>query len=288
MLDRSDIRWAWCFSVWATCFVLSTLTSAEGPADPHVEVELISEQDAIVPGKEFRLGVRFDLEDEWHTYWVNPGDSGEPPRIEWELPGGFRAGPIQWPYPERLSSALFADYGYEHQALLIVAVRPPLGLKEGEGQTIAARVHYLVCRDVCIPEQKRLELTLPVTSRAGRGSEVQLFEATRRRLPQPAPDRWKISAASLADEFTLNLTIGKWAAAPQFFPLEEEQIENAAPQTTTTIAGGFRLHLKKSRHLLKPISRLTGVMVVGAGKAYLVDVPVSQPSRKVQVQSINK
>jgi DsbC/DsbD-like thiol-disulfide interchange protein len=287
MLDRSDFRWAWFFSVWATWFVLSTLTSAEGPADPHVKVELISEQDAIVPGKEFCLGVRFDLEDEWHTYWVNPGDSGEPPRIEWALPAGFRPGPIQWPYPERLSSALFADYGYEHQVLLIVAVRPPPGLKEGEGQTIAARVHYLVCRDVCIPEQTRLELTLPVTSRAGSRSDVQ-FEAARRRLPQPAPDRWKISAASLADEFTLNLIIGKLAAAPQFYPLEEEQIENAAPQTTTTIAGGFRLHLKKSRHLLKPVSRLTGVLVVGAGKAYLVDVAVSQPSSKVQVQSINK
>jgi DsbC/DsbD-like thiol-disulfide interchange protein len=287
MLDRSVIRLVWFFSVGATWLVLPTLTSAQSPADQHVKVELISEQDAIVPHSKIWAGIRFDLQDGWHTYWVNPGDSGEPPRIEWELPEGFQAGAIQWPYPERLSTPPFADFGYEHQALLIAAVQPPPGLKEGVSQRIAARVHYLVCRDVCIPGQKQLELTLPVKSRAVAGSEVQLFEATRRRLPRPAPESWIISAASIGDDFVLNLIIGRSAGAPQFFPLEEEQIENAAPQTATTIPGGFRLHLKKSRHLLKPLSRLRGVLVVGPGKAYLLDVPVSQPSTNAHTPSMN-
>jgi DsbC/DsbD-like thiol-disulfide interchange protein len=219
--------------------------------------------------------------------WVNPGDSGEPPRIEWELPKGFRAGGIQWPYPERLSSPPFADFGYEHRVLLIAAVQPPPALKEGVSQRIVARVHYLVCRDVCIPGQKQLELTLPVNSRAVAGSDVELFEATRRRLPQPAPESWRISAASIGDDFVLNLISRKSAAAPQFFPLAEEQIENADPQTAITIPGGFRLHLKKSRHLLKPVSRLRGVLVIGPGRAYLLDVPVSQPPSNAHTRSMN-
>jgi thiol:disulfide interchange protein DsbD len=205
------------------------------------------------------------------------------------LPEGFQAGAIQWPYPERLSTPPFADFGYEHQVLLVAAVQPPQGLKEGVSQRIAARVHYLVCRDVCIPGQKQLELTLPVRikSPAAAGSDVQLFEATRRRLPRPTPESWKISASSVGDDFVLNLIIGRSAGAPQFFPLEEEEIENAAPQTATTLPGGFRLHLKKSRHLLKPSSRLRGVLVVGPGKAYLLDVPVSQPPSNAHTQSMN-
>jgi DsbC/DsbD-like thiol-disulfide interchange protein len=286
MWDHSVIRLVWFFSLGAVWLGLATLASAQSAADQHVKVELISEQDAIVPHRKVWVGIRFVLQDEWHTYWVNPGDSGEPPRIEWELPEGFQAGAMQWPYPERLSTPPFADFGYEHELLLIAAVQPPPALKRGVSQRIAARVHYLVCRDICIPGQKRLELTLPVKSRAVAGSDVQLFEATRRRLPQPAPESWKISAVSMGDDFVLNLKIGR-SGAPRFFPLEEEQIENAAPQTATTIPGGFRLHLKKSRHLLKPLSRLRGVLVVGPGKAYLLDVSFSQPPSNAHARSMN-
>lgn len=288
MFDRSVICLIRFFFVGAAWLVLPTLASAESPADQHVKVELISEQDAIVPHRKIWLGIRFDLQDGWHTYWVNPGDSGEPPRIEWQLPEGFQAGAILWPYPERLSTPPFMDFGYEHQVLLIAAVQPSAALKEGVSQSFAARVHYLVCRDVCIPGQKQLELTLPVKreSRAVAGSDDQLFEVTRRRLPKPAPASWKIMAASVSDDFVLNLIIGKVAGVPQFFPLEEEQLENAAPQTATRIPGGYRLHLKKSSHLLKPLSRLKGVLVVGGGKAYALDVPVSQPSTDAHRQSM--
>jgi DsbC/DsbD-like thiol-disulfide interchange protein len=285
MLGRSILRSAW-FLLAGVAWFVSPLRSAASPVEEHAKLELISEQDAIVPDQELWMGVRFDLEDGWHTYWVNPGDSGEPPRIEWELPAGFQAGAIQWPYPTRLSTPPFADYGYEHQVLLVVTVRPPPGLKEGVNERIAARVRYLVCRDVCIPGQKQLELTLPVKSDAEASATAQGFAATRQRLPRPVPKSWKISAASVGDEFLLNLRIGTLTAAPQFFPLEEEQVETAALRATTTIPGGIRLHLKKSNHLLKPISRLKGVLVVASGKAYLVDVPILEPSRKSETESM--
>jgi len=285
MLGRSILRSAW-FLLLAVAWLVSPSRSAASPIEEHASLELVSEQNAIVPDKELWMGVRFDLEDGWHTYWVNPGDSGEPPRIEWELPAGFQAEAIQWPYPTRLSTPPLADYGYEHQVLLMVMVRPAPGLKEGASERIAARVRYLVCRDVCIPGQKQLELTLPVKSVAGASSTAQGFEATRQRLPQPVPKSWKISATSAGDEFLLNLRIGTLTATPQFFPLEEEQVENAALQAATTIPGGIRLHLKKSNHLLKPVSRLKGVLVVASGKAYLVDVAVLEPSRKIETESM--
>ena len=90
--------------------------------------------------------------------------------------------------------------------------------------------------------------------------------------------------ASTGDEFVLDLKSGKSARAPQFFPLHAEQIENAASQETTAIPGGIRLHLKKSKHLLKAIPRLEGVVVFGSGKAYVVNVPVSQSGRGSHTQ----
>jgi thiol:disulfide interchange protein DsbD len=222
------------------------------------------------------------LEDGWHTYWINPGDSGEAPRIEWHLPAGFEAGAIQWPYPERLATPPFADYGYEHQVLLMIPVRPAAELKDGQTQKVAALVRYLVCRDVCIAGQKQLDLSLPVQTHAAASEARELFDADRSRIPRAAPRNWKISAASIADELLLNLKIGKLDKAPQFFPLNAEQIENGASQETTAIPGGIRLHLKKSKHLLKPIGRLEGVVVFGLGKAYVVDVPVAQAAGRAK------
>jgi DsbC/DsbD-like thiol-disulfide interchange protein len=266
------------------CFVSPTPGVADQPADKYVRLELVSEQDAIVPGKDLWLGLRFDLQDEWHTYWINPGDSGEAPRIEWQLPAGFQAGAIQWPYPERLSTPPLADYGYEHQVLLMAPVRPPAQLEDGETRKMAARVRYLVCRDVCIPGQKQLELTLRVKSAAPASPAGELFRAARARVPVPAPPGWKISAASIGDEFVLDVKSGKTAKTPQFLPLHAEQIENGAPQVASALPGGVRLHLKKSKHLLKPIPRLEGVVVFTSGKAYVVNVPVSQSGKGSHTQ----
>jgi DsbC/DsbD-like thiol-disulfide interchange protein len=284
MLNRFFIRPLGIFLASAVWFFLPTPGSADQPADEHVKLELISEQDAIVPGKDLWLGFRFDLQREWHTYWINPGDSGEAPRIEWQLPAGFQAGAIQWPYPERLSTPPFADYGYEDQVLLMAPVRPPAQSREGELQKIAATVRYLVCRDVCIPGQKQLELSLRVKSAAAASPAGELFRSARARLPSPAPASWKISAASRGAEFILDLKTGKSAMVPQFFPLQAEQIENGARQDASMLPDGIRLHLKKSKHLLKPIPRLKGVIVLASGKAYVVDVPVSQARKSGRKQ----
>jgi hypothetical protein len=99
-------------------------------------------------------------------------------------------------------------------------------------------------------------------------------------LPKPIPHDWKVSVASAGDEFVLTVNAGHSFEALQFFPLEEEQIENAAPQEPKPISGGVRLHLKKSKHLTKSLTRLRGVVVTGVEKAYLVDVVVSQARRE--------
>jgi len=269
----------------AALLVPAKLGATQSPADEHVKLELVSERNAFAPGEELLLGVRFILEDGWHTYWVNPGDSGEAPRIEWHLPRGFQPGAIQWPYPERLTTPAFTDYGYAHQVLLMVPVRLPAKLKEGEAEKVGAQVHFLICRDVCIPGQKQLELSLPVRSHAEASRARELFARARDRVPKPAPRNWKVSAASIGDEFILDLHIEGPSKVLQFFPLNAEQIENAASQHVNVIPGGVRLHLKKSNHLLKPIARLQGaIVVVDSERAYSVDIPVSRSIKNAHAQ----
>ena len=83
-----------------------------GAAEPKVRVELLSEVASIAPGETFWVALRQEIAPGWHTYWMNPGDSGEPPRIEWALPTGFTAGEFVWPPPERIAVGPAMSYGY--------------------------------------------------------------------------------------------------------------------------------------------------------------------------------
>src|SRR5215813_11260350 len=110
------------------CFVFLATAVALLQAEPihakHAQVELVSRQASTGPGKELLLGIHFVLEKGWHIYWINPGDSGQPPALKWKVPDGFVAGEIQWPRPERMqSSPQLADYGYHDDVLLMVPVR---------------------------------------------------------------------------------------------------------------------------------------------------------------------
>ncbi len=243
---------------------------------PHGTVELLSEQESIQPGRAIHLGLHFRLEKGWHIYWINPGDSGEPPRLEWHLPAGLRAGTIEWPAPSRLPIPPLMDYGYEGEVLLPVPIENTAGLAPGGEAALSADMKAIVCREVCIPAKAQLSLSLAVRAERPRESAETraMFRAARKALPMPAPASWKPSAKDLGASFELRVNTGHSAPAAWFAPLEPLEIENAAPQKSVSTAAGVRLILKKSDQLLKPVSRLRGVLVLPQG-AYLIDAPVA-------------
>src|SRR5208337_1265104 len=102
---------------------LAARSNAQLPSEPHLKVELISEQATSPPGQPLWVGLLFRLEPGWHIYWQNPGDSGEPPKVQWNLPTGFAASSIRWPQPIRLGSGSVVDYGYEGQVLLMAPIQ---------------------------------------------------------------------------------------------------------------------------------------------------------------------
>jgi len=250
--------------------------AADSISAPHVKVSLVSEQNAIVSGggKDTWLGFYFQIEPGWHIYWVNPGDSGAPPRIVWKLPPGFIADAIQWPYPARIPTSSLMDYGYESSVLLIAPLHAPSAARAGT-IPIAADVRWLVCRELCLPGRASLQLTLPVAAANSPNPEIHsLFEATRRRLPKPAPARWKLSAESRKHDFLLRIRSGHPERIVSFLPLQSGQIEDAAPQTIRGTSQGAVLELRKSEQLLHAIPSLSGVLVLASGDAYVIDAPV--------------
>ncbi|MGH8172626.1 MAG: protein-disulfide reductase DsbD domain-containing protein, partial [Rhodanobacteraceae bacterium] len=97
----------------------------------HVSAELVGEHLALVPGQSMQVGLLLRHEPHWHTYWTNPGDSGLPTTIEWNLPPGFHAQDIAWPVPKRFDVGGLYNFGYDDALLLPIAIDVPADAKPG-------------------------------------------------------------------------------------------------------------------------------------------------------------
>jgi thiol:disulfide interchange protein/DsbC/DsbD-like thiol-disulfide interchange protein len=223
--------------------------SGTAVATDNVKSRLLSEVNSIAPGQVFWVALELGIRDGWHTYWRNPGDSGEATKLAWQLPPGFAAGDIVWTTPHRFELAPLVNYGYAKQAVHLVQITAPKDLKVGAPVALAAKASWLVCSDVCIPESADLQLTVPTSAAAGGidPAAASLFAAARSELPsaQPAATTARISGDQLV------ITLGPaWGAALsaikslQFFPYDEGGIEYAAPQTLTRTKDAIELSMK--------------------------------------------
>jgi thiol:disulfide interchange protein DsbD len=241
-----------------------------------VTVELIADRDHARAGTQW-LGLRFTLEPAWHIYWQNPGDSGGPPEVRWQLPPGMVTSTIEWPVPQRIDVGGLINYGYQNTVVLpvrlVVAADAPTS-----PAVIRATLRWLVCRDICVPGAASIALTWPLDDRDrdAVASWSQAISSARARVPRPAPPAWHASAVAGRDAFTLDLITGQREEEVTFFPLEVNQIDDSAPQMLTPLAGGVRLGLRKSAQLAKDPSTLRGVVSFPGGRAFEIAAPVSR------------
>ncbi|MBC7767974.1 MAG: thiol:disulfide interchange protein, partial [Phycisphaerales bacterium] len=134
------------------------------PGERQVEVSLHSSRAAVAPGETFTIVLRQNIREHWHTYWRNPGSSGEPTELTWTTPAGARAGEIQWPAPEAIPFVMLVNFGYEGEVLFPVELTAPVNAQPGQMLNFTADAYWLVCSDICIPEEAQLQLSLPVAA----------------------------------------------------------------------------------------------------------------------------
>jgi DsbC/DsbD-like thiol-disulfide interchange protein/cytochrome c biogenesis protein CcdA len=248
----------------------------------HVEAELIAATTAIEPGKPLAVALRLKMIPRWHTYWRNPGDSGEPTALEWKLPAGWSAGPIHWPPPQRLPAGPLMNFGYEDEVLLLTDISVPANAS-GNAK-LGARASWLVCNEEhCIPEEAHLALSLPVG--AGQPSSwTRAIAETRAALPVKADalGAWRFAAQSEARQVALKIVPPKGIAPKSlvFFPFDEGKIENAGAQSFARSGEGFVLRIPKAVQPAGAFTRVAGVLIADrplrpdGPRAVEIDVPV--------------
>jgi thiol:disulfide interchange protein DsbD len=262
-------RWIFVVSVLLAPGVAAR--SASSSADvAHLHVQLVVPGDSLYRSDELNdAGLYFKLEPGWHIYWKNAGDSGEPPHIKWTLPDGITAGPLKFPAPKRLPLGPLMDFGYEDEVLFPFNFHVAQRVKAGP-VTLLAKVDWLVCREVCIPGKAELEVQRKVYVGLYTliHSQDPLIKRFADQIPKPIPVQVKTIFQPTATGFELSVETGQRETAAEFFPTDQDILDNPAPQKVTPTAKGFALDLKKDANLAANPAQLKGVLELSGGRAY--------------------
>ena len=244
----------------------------------HLHVELLVPGSSLGKGtKPNTAGLYFKLEPGWHIYWKNAGDSGEPPHVKWTLPEGITASPLQFPAPTRLPLGPLMDFGYENEVVFPFSFDVAKTGKPGPAD-LHAKVDWLVCREVCIPGKAELDITKNVSDRSASSlaadPDAALIRRFTTRLPKSSPRGFKAIFQPAGSGFHLAVTTGQRETAAQFFPADQNVLDNPAAQKLTPTNKGLILDLKKDANLTTVPGQLSGVLELSGGRAFdLVAVP---------------
>ena len=260
---------------------LAAAAAASPVRTAHVEAELVAAQTALVPGATTTVALRLKMDRGWHTYWSNPGDSGLPTTIAWQLPGGLTSGPIGWPAPRALPVGPLVNYGYEDEVFLLTELSAAQSVA-GPVAAIAARADWLVCKEICIPEGADLALPLPVAPNAVPDPRwAAAIASARAALPGPL-DGWTATAVGRGAQVELSLqprAPGMDLGEVRFFPYSEGKIEASGRQTLTRTDSTLTLTLPVASQRVGEFTRVAGVLTASKGfdgrDAASVDVPLA-------------
>jgi thiol:disulfide interchange protein len=248
----------------------------------HIEAELVAQQLSVAPGGAVQLALRLNIRPGWHTYWRNPGDSGQPAALNWTLPDGWRAGEITWPTPQRLKTGPLMTYGYTGEVLLPVRITAPATARAGQTAQLELHAGLLVCEDLCIPEEARLRLDLPVTGVAG--APDPKWSRRIAATVAAAPARAGLTAAVTANAAGLRLSVvgaalqgGDFSDA-YFFPYDPSAIDQPGPQAVDRGPRGLTLTMTPGVAFKsgKPPAALEGVLTFD-GRAYEISARPGPP-----------
>lgn len=265
----------------------SELTTSSTAATEQVRARLLADHQVATPGQRLRVAVQQQIIPHWHTYWQNPGDSGEPTQIHWQLPAGVTVSDIDWPAPERFVLGPVTNYGYSDEVSLLQWLQLPPEWPSGQPLSLKARVDWLVCEEECIPQSVELALTIPVAATAVPAPEADLaiLSASAARLPQPWPAdllaQSQLTATASGYRLTLQgLPAGFTVTDSYFFPAHWGVLAQSQPQRWQPEQGRLLLDLPAGDNPLQAGASLDGVLLLqesaeAPARGYQLSLPLA-------------
>ena len=205
-------------TIFSILLLFSFFGSAEIVDTGHARISLIKDHSDFVPGTSINIGLKVSMDKGWHTYWRNPGDSGGPIVIDWDLPKGFSVSDIKWPLPEKIEYPPLMTYGYEDFVIYPMVLSIPADYSDDYFEMAA---DILICADVCIPESGKISSNLLDIE-----SDSLIYEWLESTPSKSLPITTSLNDNNLEIRFTFEKEIKEI----YFFPDENNSIDYSSKQ----------------------------------------------------------
>ena len=284
----------------STAVVANTAVFGKQKAAAHIKVGLVSEQGYLVAGETAQLALRLLPDEGWHTYWKNPGDTGLPTRVIWQLPEQFRAGDLEWPVPERIDYQGAVNFGYHGETWLPVSISVPASIASGainsQGEiTLSATAKWLICKDVCIPGKAELSLVLPLLDREldrelnniQETTSHPLFDEARSKIPRLIYTN--NAAYAVGEKVDIAVALNELPAferLPQVFIGSAVIVDNFDKPTIKIIDDQLHISAKKDYYLEDAPELLSVLLVTAAAEGQAQVKAIEFTARKKAVLAV--
>ncbi|RAI03112.1 thiol:disulfide interchange protein [Acuticoccus sediminis] len=238
----------------------------------HLHARFLLRNTVTAPGDTVDIAIRHQLDEGWHTYWTNPGDSGGPPVVDWDL-GGGTAGPLRFPTPERIPYPPLMNYGYSGDFTLLTSLTVPADWPVGAPWPVSARVDWLVCEKICIPESANVTFKVP-TGLDSEPNSAAAFAFVEAGWDLPVESDAAATFERAGDKVLLTVP-GASAEDAYFFPEDRELLDHVAAQPAEATDGGVRLTLTPAGHPLG--STFSGILSTAKGATRITATGEADP-----------
>ncbi len=223
--------------------------------------EIIPEKNVIANESEIFLIVKFNLDKDWHTYWINPGDSGDPASFNWDLPKGFSISEPIWPTPELIPYPPLTTFGYTDELKLLFKLSLPEQFDAMNKLSVTSK--WLVCADVCIPQEGKVNFILSKGSSNDFSTQNILINDVKSSIPIAI--KQEVSSKIEGGILTLNLSdFDSNLKDAYFFPFEKNIIDYSINQKLDKTFDGIKLNISLLEKI-KASSLSGGVLKTNVG-----------------------
>lgn len=206
---------------WALAFFAAGTAVAWADSGPVASdwVRGMNNQARLIAGRASRdgeaaiyAGLDISMPGGWKTYWRSPGDAGGvPPDFDWAGSENLASATVLYPAPHRIHDKAGDVVGYKDAVLFPVLIKPK---DPSKPVLLHGKAEYGICKDICIPAEAELQLTVPPD--VGVSEELanalsRVPEKRPRAGTDPSLASWHVDQSSGKPKLVLHVT----TAAPQ-------------------------------------------------------------------------
>ena len=226
----------------------------------HANISLVKFESLEGDSSKTLLGIKMDMQENWHTYWKNPGDSGGPIKVKWSHDNNISISKIYWPTPTLISYDPLMTYGYKNFVIFPFEINNP----NNKNSYIEASIDFLICDDICVPEKAFIKTSLDEIK-----SDPSLNDWFLKVPYQILPVKASVDSEHIYIRFSSPFDV----SSAIFFVGEQDIVEHAESQQLSKEENNYLLSIKKVDYL-ESFENLSGVLSINNNESFIVDAEI--------------